>query len=49
MALSSFATPVEDRYFEDYIPGSVHEFGSILREVVMTMEAAKFLRCRKMA
>jgi acyl dehydratase len=24
-----FATPVEDRYFEDYLAGSVHEFGSI--------------------
>jgi len=32
MALSSFSTPVEDRYFEDYIPGSVHEFGSIVVE-----------------
>lgn len=28
----TFATPVEDRYFEDYIPGSVHEFGSITVE-----------------
>jgi acyl dehydratase len=25
----TFTTPVEDRYFEDYIPGAVHEFGSI--------------------
>ena len=24
-----FATPPDDRYFEDYVPGSVHEFGSI--------------------
>lgn len=24
-----FTTPVEDRYFEDYVAGSVHEFGSI--------------------
>lgn len=24
-----FTTPIDDRYFEDYIPGSVHEFGSI--------------------
>jgi acyl dehydratase len=24
-----FAHPSEDRYFEDYIPGSKHEFGSI--------------------
>lgn len=32
MALSSFSAPVEDRYFEDYVPGSVHEFGSIIVE-----------------
>jgi acyl dehydratase len=25
----SFPTPQEDRYFEDYHPGAVHEFGSI--------------------
>jgi acyl dehydratase len=25
----TFRTPQEDRYFEDYLPGSVHEFGSI--------------------
>ena len=24
-----FATPVDSRYFEDYVAGSVHEFGSI--------------------
>ena len=24
-----FKTPVGDRYFEDYVPGSVHEFGRI--------------------
>jgi acyl dehydratase len=27
-----FTTPVEDRYFEDYVPGDVHEFGSIVAE-----------------
>ncbi len=27
--MSSFATPITDRYFEDYKPGSVHEFGSV--------------------
>jgi len=27
--MAGFKTPVEDRYFEDYVPGSVHEFGSI--------------------
>lgn len=26
---ASFATPIHERYFEDYIPGSVHCFGSI--------------------
>jgi acyl dehydratase len=28
----TFTTPVEDRYFEDYVPGEVHEFGSIAVE-----------------
>ncbi len=26
---SSFKTIITDRYFEDYVPGSVHEFGSV--------------------
>jgi acyl dehydratase len=25
----TFVTPIDDRYFEDYIPGDVHEFGKI--------------------
>jgi len=25
----SFTTPTDQRYFEDYIPGHVHEFGSV--------------------
>jgi acyl dehydratase len=25
----TFTTPQEDRYFEDYLPGAVHEFGPI--------------------
>lgn len=25
----SFSAPVEDRWFEDYVPGTVHEFGSM--------------------
>ena len=29
---SSFATPPEERYFEDYVAGSVHEFGTIAVE-----------------
>ena len=32
MSGSSFAVPVENRYFEDYVAGSVHEFGSIAVE-----------------
>jgi acyl dehydratase len=28
----TFITPIEDRYFEDYVPGSFHEFGSIAVE-----------------
>jgi acyl dehydratase len=27
-----FTVPIENRYFEDYVAGSVHEFGSILVE-----------------
>jgi len=30
--MSGFATTVDRRYFEDYIPGSVHEFGAIAVE-----------------
>jgi acyl dehydratase len=30
MPNSEFNPPIEDRYFEDYIPGSVYEFGTIL-------------------
>ena len=29
MISQSFKTPITDRYFEDYVPGSIHEFGSI--------------------
>lgn len=29
MDFHGFRVPVEDRYFEDYRPGSVHEFGAI--------------------
>jgi acyl dehydratase len=28
----TFTTPQDDRYFEDYLPGAVHEFGSIAVE-----------------
>ena len=30
--MSGFATTTDRRYFEDYVPGSVHEFGSIAVE-----------------
>jgi acyl dehydratase len=32
MDSAGFKTPVEDRYLEDYVPGSVHEFGRITVE-----------------
>jgi acyl dehydratase len=32
MSKSTFTVPVDNRYFEDYLVGSVHEFGSIAVE-----------------
>jgi acyl dehydratase len=29
MTGNKFSTPITDRYFEDYIPGSIYEFGTI--------------------
>jgi acyl dehydratase len=29
MISKTFTTPITDRYFEDYIPGSIYEFGSV--------------------
>lgn len=29
MTSEHFSTPIDQRYFEDYVPGSVHEFGKI--------------------
>ena len=29
MSSSEFAVPVDDRYFEDYVPGAVLEYGRI--------------------
>ena len=26
---TEFAAPIDDRFFEDYVPGHVHEFGSV--------------------
>lgn len=39
----TFTTPVEERYFEDYIPGAVHEFGVIaVDEAEMIAFARRF-------
>jgi acyl dehydratase len=29
MSIAGFATSTDNRYFEDYLPGSVHEFGAL--------------------
>jgi len=41
MSKSTFATPIEKRYFEDYVPGSVHEFGPIKVEEAEIIEFAR--------
>jgi acyl dehydratase len=38
MNRSTFSVPVEDRYFEDYEPGTVHEFGTIAVEEMEIIE-----------
>jgi acyl dehydratase len=38
---SSFKIPVENRYLEDYVPGSVHEFGTISVEESDIIEFAR--------
>jgi acyl dehydratase len=37
----TFRTPAENRYFEDYLPGVVHEFGSITVEEAAIIEFAR--------
>ena len=37
----TFRTPTEERYFEDYLPGAVHEFGSIMIEEAEINEFAQ--------
>ena len=37
----TFRTPREERYFEDYLPGAVHEFGSITIEESEIIEFAQ--------
>ena len=54
---SKFATPTDRRYFEDYIPGDVHEFGSIpvdfedhpVSAAVSGLDPAKIYRFRIVA
>ena len=41
MHRSSFVHPPEDRYFEDYVPGAVHEFGSIVVDEEEVLEFGK--------
>ncbi len=37
----TFATPIDDRYFEDYVPGAVHEFGSRVAEEADMIDFAR--------
>ena len=37
----AFASPIDQRYFEDYVPGDVHTFGSILVDADEVMSFAK--------
>jgi len=41
MNSSNFTTTVENRYFEDYVAGSVHEFGPIAVELEEVIEFGK--------
>lgn len=38
---STFSTPIEQRYFEDYVAGAVHEFGNIAVEESQVIEFAR--------
>ena len=38
---TGFAAPLDDRFFEDYVPGHVHEFGSV---AVTEDEVVEFAR-----
>ena len=37
----TFTTPIQDRYFKDYVPGEVHEFGKIEVEESEMIEFAR--------
>jgi acyl dehydratase len=41
MTYSLFSVPIDERYFEDYIPGSVYEFGSITVDEEEIIEFAR--------
>lgn len=41
MSRATFATPINDRYFEDYEPGLVYEFGPIVMEEGELLEFAR--------
>jgi acyl dehydratase len=41
VTLHSFAVPPEERYFEDYLPGQVYEFGTISVSEADIIEFAK--------
>lgn len=41
MTISSFTPPIDDRYFEDYIAGSVYEFGPITVQEEDILDFAK--------
>jgi acyl dehydratase len=41
MTTAEFAVPIEERYFEDYLPGSVYEYGSVTVTEPEIIEFAK--------
>jgi acyl dehydratase len=41
MTTAEFAVPIEERYFEDYLPGSVYEYGSLTVSEPEIIEFAK--------
>ncbi len=41
MVDTAFNVPADDRYFEDYVPGSIYEFGSIIVEEAEIIEFSR--------
>src|SRR5713226_7064056 len=41
MTTAEFAVPIEERYFEDYLPGSVYEYGALTVTEPEIIEFAK--------